>query len=291
MPTITTKSTPEEIQNILYHVVQMLVGNEPDITGGLCQALNLRAGTVLLQLIKLDFERKARGEVGEDGTKWKELSPTTIAQRRLGGEDRKAIALKRRATGLAPAEQRQMAKEIKRRQVDMVVKFGLSPGQAKGLARAQVENKWRKIRQVYGRSHENVPWITSKIYTDLFRWLGAQKKRGANAGQSGGGVGHISPMFAYLSTRHVLILRDTDSLFRSFSPGVDGDILEAPKGKIIVGTNRHWWHHRGGKNLPSRPFWPLNGALPDSWYAAMGAAINRGLIEIITFLVRQRAEA
>lgn len=92
-------------------------------------------------------------------------------------------------------------------------------------------------------------------------------------------------------TAQVEILRDTGELFRSLSPGVEatpsnapGQVFAVPPGRVIVGTNKKPWHHRGvpGK-LPARPLWPKQ--LPDAWWRAIMGAYRRGLVKMLVELL------
>lgn len=87
---------------------------------------------------------------------------------------------------------------------------------------------------------------------------------------------------------NVEILRDTGLMLRSFSPGIDAapsgaafQVLDADAGRVIVGTNRHPWHHTGGKNLPARPLWPPDGRLPATWWDAITRAGVRGFAAVL----------
>lgn len=279
MQTLTARNTPEGVHELLQRVVNAVAGREADPTGGLVQALQLRMGMALLSRIKIAFEEKSQGQMGEDGITWKKLSPVTIAQRRLGHEDRKAVTVKARALGLSAADQKEMAKEITTYTSTLMVKFGIGHGTASGLARSHVENRWRTKIKVFGKMFANDP-----------------NRAGYGSPHNRPAVGSILYKFAYLSTRHVLILEDSGELHRAFSPGVgggsggDGNILMAQKGAIVVGVSKKPWHHHGSKDgkLPSRPYWPRNGALPDSWWKSIIDAGETGLTEIIAYLVKNR---
>ena len=277
--TITAQNTPVGIRDLLQRLSAQLVGRETDTTGGMIHGLQLRLGLVLLTKIQQAFEVKAAGGVGEDGIQWAPLKPATIAARRLSGDDRKAVALKRRVSeAFTPAQQRAIGSEIKAQTSRLIVKFALGEGTAAGLARAHVENRWRKRIKVFGQVVNNVSWPTTML----------------NVRTAQHNIGHIAAKFAYLSTRHVEILRDTGELLASLSPGVDGPgpggILRMPSGQIIVGTNvgEKWRHHAGTKTVPARPFWPVNGSLPASWWDAISGALQRGLLEIVMRLVQAK---
>lgn len=93
---------------------------------------------------------------------------------------------------------------------------------------------------------------------------------------------------AVLGGRQVDMLRDTDRLFRSLSPGVedkpsgaDGQVFETPPGRVIVGTNVEY----AGPQFRRRPAWPPDGRLPDAWWRYLTQVGVRGLARALTLLV------
>src|SRR5262249_11811917 len=92
------------------------------------------AGVALLGCVREDFITKSRGGTGRDGIKWQQLSPVTIAQRRLGPADRKA--LKQREAKLSAADKKQLDVDYKRRLANLRLR-GMQGSQATALARAQ----------------------------------------------------------------------------------------------------------------------------------------------------------
>lgn len=93
----------------------------------------------------------------------------------------------------------------------------------------------------------------------------------------------------------VEILRDTGRLLNSLTAGVDAPApegrLDVAPGRVIVGSKVPYApvHHFGSvkRNIPARPFWPLNGKLPKGWTAAMAAALKRGLVAVLVDLLRK----
>src|ERR1700682_4085786 len=87
MPTeLTSRSTHQEIRALIWGLVTGLSGRSGDHSA-LVNGIKLRVGLVALQLISQAYEAKSNRETGEDGIQWAELSPQTIANRRLGAED------------------------------------------------------------------------------------------------------------------------------------------------------------------------------------------------------------
>ena len=93
-----------------------------------------------------------------------------------------------------------------------------------------------------------------------------------------------------LGGRKVDVLRDTGELLASFSPGIgdqvsnaDGQIVRLKPGEITVGTNKKPWHHK------TRPFWPADGNLPQSWWNSMQEEAAGGIQDAVVTLLRGAA--
>jgi len=63
----------------------MLIGQHPD-EQGIARGVFFALGVAALSDIKSDYVRKARGETGEDGTRWPPLSPKYLAYGRRFGK-------------------------------------------------------------------------------------------------------------------------------------------------------------------------------------------------------------
>lgn len=136
-----------------------------------------------------------------------------------------------------------------------------------------------------GTGRDGIQWEPLKPETVARRKASAKDKRAAKKVKG--------TKVQKLGYRPHEILRDTGELLRSFSPGVeytpsgaDGQILELDRpGSFTVGTNKKPWHHEGGEHLPSRPFWPLDGSLPDEWMEAVRDAVQTGIEEAIASIL------
>lgn len=222
-------------------VLGMVTGRLADVDR-VGKGVQLRVGVATLSQVQQDFIVKSRGGTGRDGIKWTPLSPKTIAQRRTTAGERKALGItKNLVRGLLTPQQDKRWRGLFAGRLNRLIVHGMDPKEAKGEAAR-------------------------------FAWA-MLKKEGART------------KLEVLGKRQVDILRDTGELFRSFSPGVeetpsneDGQIFRTDHGTIIVGSNKKPQHHEGlpGK-LPSRPFWPLDGTIPDPWWPAIQRAAVRGL--------------
>lgn len=234
--------TPEEAQRYLSTLPAILAGRVPDPMG-VARAVQLRCGVALLSEIQRAFLTKSRGGTGSDNIKWVPLSPRTIAARRSTPEERRTLGI--RGVGRRPS------------------------------LTAEQDRRWR---QIYGRTLRrallDLPLAEAKKRAAAIAWA-TLKEEGAQT------------KLQLLGSRQVDVLRDTGILFRSFSPGVDdrpsgaeGQVFETPPGRVIVGTNVKPWHHTGdpAKGLPARPFWPLDGHLPQRWRASINRAAATGVL-------------
>lgn len=250
MPTVAFVGTRQDLRRRLRALPRILAGGAPD-PYGLARGLQLRLGVALLSKVQQDFVTKSRGGTGEDGIKWPALQRSTIAQRRTTRQERKALGITGRRTRglLTPAQDRRWKQIFASRRNALMAKHGMGSGQASAIA--------------------------AKIAWSILKSEGAQTK------------------LALLGGRRVDILRDTGELFRSLGPGVedrpsgaDGQVFDVPPGKVIVGTNKKTWHHRGvpGK-LPARPLWRLDGTLPPGWWQYLLRVYNRGLVRALVLIL------
>lgn len=234
-----------ELNDALRRLPAILSGHEPD-TLGIASGFKARLGMALLTEIKLDFITKSRGGIGRDGIKWPPLKRSTIAQRRTSRAEKKEL--------------------------------GIGGRRVRGLLTPSQDRRWR---QIYGtrlaRLRMTLDENEARARAAQIAWA-VLKSEGAKT------------KLEVLGGRQVDILRDTGELLRSISPGVntkpDGQILltEIP-GKIVVGTNKKPWHHRGVPGrLPARPLWPLSGDIPDAWWEGINRAAERGIAQAARML-------
>lgn len=218
-------------------------------TSGLMRRLKLRVGTALLSQVQQDFVRKSHGETGKDGIKWKELKPATIARRRVTKDERKQAG-------------------VDERNYTKIQQLVYKSAYATNFAKLRLD----------------MPEAAAMVFARQLAKL--EVKRAGKKSQ-----------VELFGGRKVDILRDTGELLRSFSPGVaagreadvnfvgpsehpDGQIFRIDPDAVTVGSNKKPWHHQGVPGrLPSRPFWPLNGLIPEAWWPAINQACLRGITE------------
>lgn len=234
--------------------VEAIVARLPAILAGTdpvaadqVEQILLRGGVALLSKIQQAFIVKSRGGTDEAGISWPPLKRATIAGRRI-------TTAEKRATGVTGRRER-------------------------GLLTPAENRRWRKY------------YATALAWLRLSLPEGEAKARAAQIAWTKLKKEGAVTRLALFGGRQVDMLRDTGELFRSLSPGVGADagqILDGKPGRIIVGTNKKPWHHAGipGK-LPSRPFWPVDGTLPESWWDAVRDAIGRGLVELVLDVVQR----
>lgn len=90
--------------------------------------------------------------------------------------------------------------------------------------------------------------------------------------------------------------RDTSRMFRSLTPGVEGEppanpdqVVRTLPGRLIVGTNVPYatWFHEGrpGRQVPRR-LWPATNEIPGVWMQHVTDAALRGVIRAVELAVR-----
>jgi len=253
MADATFHGTREELAQLFNQLGEAIAGQ----SGGFdtyVRPIYDRIGVALLSQIQQDFITKSRGGIGRDGIQWPPLKPETIAQRRIGDGDLKTIGVK--------------GKKI-------------PASRTRGLLTQDQDKRWKQLfSQYYMR------------YVFEFGDAGAKSRAAATAWTILKGEGAQTKL-GVLGGRKVDILRDTGVLFRSLSPSTagvepEGQIFEIEPGVVTVGTNIHPYHHAGipGK-LPARPFWPLDGSMPNPWWEAIYLAAANGIREAM-FLIIQR---
>lgn len=242
VPTSSYQGSRADVRQLLSRLLRALSGVEAD-PWGVTQAVQLRMGVVLLSLIQQAFIVKSRGGTDDCGIRWPPLKRETIARRRLGKGEAKRL--------------------------------GITGPRTRGLLTPAEDARWRKIfarktaqLQLRGMSLADAKARAAQIAWTVLKQEGAKTK------------------LDVLGSRTVDMLRDTGELLRSLTPGVerdgsaatvDGQILRAAPGKVIVGTNKKPWHHNSGRRL----YWPTDGNLPASWWEAILGAGRRGVASAV----------
>lgn len=130
-----------KLQQLLADLPAMLAGRVPDAYG-IVRRVQERLGMALLAKVKEAFEVKARGGVGSDGIRWQPLKPQTIARRRLGPADRKAVTNKARRAKLTPAQLKRFRKLAAAKAAEYRLR-GHDRGRARDLAERYAESVLR----------------------------------------------------------------------------------------------------------------------------------------------------
>lgn len=248
--TVTFHGSSEQVRLILRQLVDGVTGHAPD-KFGVVMGLQMRIANVLLSKVQQAFLVKARGGVGEDGVSWPPLKRSTIAQRRTTAEERRAAGVGgQRVRGLlTPAQDKRWRQIFGTRKAMLMVKFGMSDRAASARA-------------------AQIAWATLK------------------------GEGAKTKLMVF-GGRTVETLRDTGELFRTLTPGVEempsnveGQIVRTFQGHVTIGTNKKPWHHLGiPGRLPSRPYWPLSGVLPEVWWDAIREELSKGMAKALVMIL------
>ena len=244
---ITFRGARAEAARIVRATVASLVGAART---EVAQGVFIAVGMAALSDIHADFIRKARGEVGEDGNRWKRLDPKTLAySRRFGPGEQAAL---KRAAGLGPANR-------------------FAPGNGKGLLTAAELKRWRKYYAMHlGRLAARYPLAQAKAIAAGIAW-NKLKEEGAK-----------TKLEVYGNREHEA-LRDTGVLFNSLSVGsISGSqyrkpsknggeeqIFEMLENGVVIGTNVAYakTHNEGDRKrgIPERRFLPKDDQVPDVW--------------------------
>lgn len=94
-----------------------------------------------------------------------------------------------------------------------------------------------------------------------------------------GGIGHYDKY----GFNTVLILRDTEDLLRSLTPGASLNIFRISPGRGELGSERRGAaaHHAGAKNLPQRRLWPHPQEWTSEWWKEILEEARSGLVQFI----------
>ncbi len=268
--TIYTRASRDDIRRLASLLPEIMSGRAPDRLG-IRHGFSMRLAVAFLSKIKQAFIVKARGGTDEAGIKWPPLTKAYVAyQRRFGPGERAAL---KKSAGLGRANSR-------------------APGGKDGLLTAAQEKLWW---QIYRR---NLAWLaaredikTAKGKAAAIAWT-ELKKQGAKT------------KLEVFGSRQVEILRDTDVLFNSLSPGElredgpdasysppggeggDEQIVRDGPGQLIVGTNvaHAAAHHRAKTPNRLRRLWPDGGSIPAAWMDSFARKASGGLSWAIQLL-------
>lgn len=233
----------EDIRDFLLDLPKILAGTSLRYQE-VAYDLKLRLGVCALGLISADFKIKSRGGTGLDGIKWPPLKPATIARRRLGAENKARIREIKKARDFNSAANKKKREALYKNRLSELLLNGLSRAEARKRAAEYADKTIR------------------------------------------GEIKKLPTVFQYLSTREVEILVDTSLLQMSLSPGVvnvpsnaEGQVFRVETGAVTVGTREKPWHHFGipSRRVPARPYWPVDGNIPDAWIMPLLACLRDGL--------------
>lgn len=238
---------------------------------GVARGVFLAVGFAALSDIKQDFIRKSRGEIGEDGVKWKPLSKEYLAYGRRFGKGEQA-ALKK-AAGLGRANRFSPGNKT-----PSEPGVGPLPNRMGGMLTGfQVKRWWQVYFQHRNRLMLSMSPQEAKSRAAQIAWA-TIKREGAKT------------KLEVYGSRVVDINRDTGVLLNSLSPGeltggnpvnyvkpvIDGgdqQVFEALSNGVVVGTNVAY----AAAVNKIRPFIPKR--IPEAWSQRwMGVANDAILI-------------
>lgn len=148
----------------------------------------------------------------------------------------------------------------------------------RGLLTAAQDERWRKLFAGH----------ISRLMSKFGLGPDEAKKRAAQLAWATLKAEGARTRIGTLGNRQVDMGRDTDRMFRAFSPGVDDrpsdeaeQVFQTPPGRVIVGNNVPYFKffHR------MRPCWPLDGRLPAAWWQSLIDTYRRGLVRAVALIV------
>jgi hypothetical protein len=259
--TITVKATHADIVRDVQLLPSIVTGPLPG-PQGLVNILLIRVGLALLARIRYAFEVKASGGTDDAGDTWAPLLPQTIAyKRRHGGVPPPKQRAKYRPSWMLSAKERKAWWTI----------YGAQLARLRGkrgrYARIDDEMKDKQADKGHAAA---IAWVILKA-------------SGART------------LLSVYGNAPVKILRDTDVLYNSLSPGVGAasaaatvpsspnQVFRLAQGEVILGTNRKGAaaHHAGiPGRLPQRRLWPHPSRWPAPWWLDALFTLREGIIDI-----------
>jgi hypothetical protein len=233
-------------------VVDILTGKiaapVPAIPNGVYGAIGLQA----LSDIKADYVRKSGGGTGEDGVKWKPLSPVTIAKRRLQGNN-----------ALSKGEER---KRLKQR-LELALYARLSASLPPADAIKEAKRQASEIIKAKDQKRINILLKEEKV--KILRDTGVL-------------LNSLSPG----------VMRGQSGYAKPRGDGGDDQVFYFMRAGVIVGTNVPYAgvHQYGSEkqNIPARPFLPPPDATPQIWLDRWAAIGETAVAEAVTLHLEGR---
>lgn len=275
MATIHFRGTRQDVSRIVQQLAAILSGRARDDLG-IARGFMLTMGFAALSDIKDAFVTKADGGTDEMGIRWPQLSPATIANRRVGPGDKKPGFSKGDTSGQELAKVQQVL-----------------------LVRNRQRIRKREEKKAFKRLSLSLPDNEARRRARIVGGMKATQLTGKTKIQTLGG-------------RDVKILRDTGVLLNSLSPGElsgrgsavthtkpggeggDEQVFELLSDGIMVGTNVAYasTHQNGdqSRNIPARPFLPdATHPVPPVWWDRWVSLANKALVVSAELLFRRAA--
>lgn len=133
--TIQIKGSKRELRKAIKHLPGYISGAVPDVYG-IGRTFKAFFAQAFWERVHKAYEVKSTGGADDTGTKWKPLSPATIAQRPLVPGERKSLGIKRneKVRGLLTPQQDLLWKGIFASTFKRLIAQGYGAGQAKAEA-------------------------------------------------------------------------------------------------------------------------------------------------------------
>lgn len=240
MATFKANAKSEVIRRVR-ELVQAVAGRGPS-SSGIGERVMRRVGESFLADVQQDFATKSAGGTGKVGGKWPAQSKKYLAYGRPPEGREKTVV--RKAAGVKSSDR-------------------YAPGGNNGLLSADQNRRWKAIfaftkrRLMLSTSEAEASQRAAQIAWATLKREGARTK------------------LQVYGSRTVPILRDTDSLYDSFSPHDAEAVFEASAGSGQFGSKHPFAaaHNYGTGKLPRRQIIPDgDDDMPDEWADNMAAA-------------------
>ena len=237
------RGTEQQAIQRLGDFVGQLSGNAPTAVPFIVNGVYGALGVAALSDIKADYVRKAKGGTGEDGVKWKPLSPITIQKRRKGA--------------VKPGEKK--ARTLKRLELKLYARLSVSMSAPDALAEAK-----RQAKAIMDSEDRN------KLVDILLPQQDVEILRDTGVLLNSLSPGRMSNTGSYTPPRGE---GGDEQVFEFLRGGV---IV----GTNVIYAGVHQFGDED-RNIPARPFLPIEHPTPqvwlDRWVAIGEVAVAEGI--------------
>lgn len=246
MATINFRGSRADVSRIAQRLAGILSGREPD-TLGIGRGFLLALGFAVLSSVKEAYVIKARRGTDAMGIQWPELSPKTVANRRIGPKDIRENPLIAKFVKIRKRESARIRREFKKQEGKLFERFLLSLDAKEARKQAKRTASIRAFREI---GLTKVQLLGGRI-VDILRDTGVLLNSLSPGRLTGSGV--------------------NVSYSQPSGEGGEDQVVDVSPGELIVGTNVAYaaTHQFGNpsKRIPRRQFLPDDESqVPEVWW-------------------------